>query len=1091
MQYENIHDSNFITLSDLLEKISDESFQVTKEHNIKKVHDLLNKSTVFASKCADKQELNQLSRILLKILQKIIHEYFNILKAQTNNGQEEININISDELINMQELKIMGDLIIICNRLFEIFLGLIKFSEKLECALLIKGISNKKEKLFSLNIEFNIIKENALEIFNVCSDFFVSQRKFLVYNSFFQELLITLDKNIFQDSLLLSFFLVSSISSNKNHTYSMDIEYELIFFLINYIFNRNTEFNDYFIQEFSKKFDCMENIKSNKDKSNIKKVKFADSVQNNIPEKENNQMKYQIPILKDIFVKGLDILHMENFNFQSFFKDQFIRIAKNHLIKEIIIQKNTHFFISNIGQFLIFRIFHDPEISASFIETYSQKNNYVTEKIIIEMFQLDQNFGEKILKELIISKKVLEYKDMFFRKCNKLDSAYIECLLIFDDQIHQLSFEMFEKIMKSHFLKFMTRKKKIYKQILLKASEFLRSLIETDEKLDKNKFLMILFKKLLISKDKKGKNEIYTRKLTQKQSIESDINLESKLNLTNTDNYDILIEIIDKIILFVNTFPSFLENIISFTNQVLMELDKIKNMESNIQEDIFFIESTKSDSSTNEVLRCSRTINTEILSKILQLIRPYLNLNFKNLFNHIDPIYLMQNVIFKKKIILDSLFFNSINAIYILICEIKNDIWINESNDLVSNEDNNLEKERLKHVFLENMKDIWSSDDLFRSFIIFKKIDLSKLIEQPIFRKLILEDLPEKNEKNNFFDVMGKEKTSVSFSLDDRTVFQNKPLKLISLNDNSKANFSDNFSRTSLSLKTEVSSQVESQHLESPKNNKTNKMVICDVDDTFSNISLIPDEKNKKNYTYKHLQIDLMTERMKRIYLDENSENQSNEKMYDFCQKRLMLNYFFKSGLAFYTSKLEFEVKKGIFALFCDFHQYLTEGSQFLLKLFLKNKFFAIKIENNRLIMILSVNTEEKILFQEDITSNRFNIAINCNSKMFSCFVNDYKNIFNLGKILKIEIGDNFKGIIQKILFFENEKFDHKYRASYPPEEYFCKYLKNLQKRCSFYNNFGFFMSSENPYFLSSKMRDISIQNVFSIEQYDFLQSKK
>ncbi|KRH94343.1 hypothetical protein M153_2910002986 [Pseudoloma neurophilia] len=1062
-----------VILVELLREIENtvtESFDMLKTKNISKLNDFLNQIFVVIGKCPNKKELGAITKTLIELFQKAQKVYFMSIDS-TDENTEEIQIEISENEKKFNHKQI-ENLLRICNRIMEIFLGIIKFSERFESCLTAKGMSINKEQVFFLNVYHNIKKETALEICNSSLNFFERQRKLVLFIQNFDE---KIKKSVCQDSLIFSFLLVTSISSNVNHTHSIGVE-EVFFFFINYIMNRNSELDEFFIKHFSKQY---YNLNS-KERSGA-----------------NNS------VVDSLSVRGCEVLQIGNLDFRSFFKNQLIRQNKVDLLREIILEQNSHSFIEEIGQFLIYKIFYHHEIAQTFIDTFKNENFSSTTSILTQMFTFDHGSTESLLKELIIVKNAIMYRDMFFEKCKRLDSAYIDCLSVLSFQVAFLSFEMVGKILKSHYLVFLVQDMDLFHKFLEKFSEYHFHMSLNDQKFDEDKFYIHLIDKMLIQKHNSQLNvaNILPKKMTEQWKTDSVESFSSNLSaIAKHSPLESTLESMQKSIMFLDFFPTAIEYILPFLKILLARFcskseRKDKNaFNDSASEDLFLQNSLMINTNTASEIFAIK--NTEVITRILNLTRPYvLNWNLQNLLRKLNPILLMKNHIFLEPLKLDSLLFNALNEVL---------YHITENNKIDQMTEMKTQNQEYVHVLIYELNNIFKSDDVFRTFILTKHFDFSRLLQIADFNDII--DINPNfhcefiHEQNNFYNQAPPDGTFPSFSqTTNRTVLQNKPL-----DNNLKINNTVDLQKTfveSLSNLSENSvgssfEEMNSKHRQIQTYgflNQNNHMTLSEIDESFSVVSLISrqnDNKSTKSYTNQHLFIDLMTDLMKLDFLKRNENFKLQHELVDFCRSRLLLNYSFKPGLAFYSSRITFETKKRNFCLFCNFFQYQSDGTQYIIKFHLELGFLGIRILNKTLQLINHIESNEKIIYQETLSNNRINTAFELHSKILSCDLNDERLRISTNKIKQIEIGDGFRGIVDKILFFEDEKFDHKYRKILQPEEFYDSCIQALEKRCSFYNNFGFIMFKDTPFYFSSKRRNIEIQNVFPIEQFDFERAK-
>lgn len=1105
-------------ISEYLSKLSADTFNVARLKNIENTTEFLEKLTIFFTQCSDKQIFNNITSDLIHILRKFMKGYFTFMDKYLN-ASKEMKIKISEKNDSDEEIEIMKALLNTCNKIFEIFLGMVKFTEKFESASISKGIGINSYKLFNIGIFHNLSKESALEICNTCLQFFETQRKLFNHtqNIFIDK--IQFEKNIIYDSLILSFILIASTSTNSNHTLALDVETEFIFFLINYIFNRNNEFIDYFLMIFSRKYSSKKQIDMNEDEMNIsdEKLLFKQDLQKD--DKKDFLMVKSHFFPKEIYERGLEILQLQNFDLFTFFRNQLIRNGKNSIIKDILIEKQSHSFILEIGQFLIHRIFHNTEIFSTFLETYNEKNKSTTYKICMIMFDIDRCHAEKTLKELIILNKTCSFADLFFTKCKKIDSAFLQCLFIHQNDLDKLAPEILEKIINSHYMSFIVQKKHLFEQLMTRTAKFIESSNKLSNESEKNEFIKKLTKILVTASRRNLKKKMMislnqTKKSKFNVSNVSLYTFEEDFSMYKKNSYDSLIQTIDRLIMFLNIFPAAFQYILPFLHVFLFNTCELHQLDMH---DFKQRENFLQDSFENIDLMCKNSFNKEknptehifsiifawentiILSKILNHTREYIQKShFQTYLINSNLKILMQEVIFPQHFRLDALFICLLQNIIDHIDVNFNTISLNkETKDVLQSDehitDNLIRQKEIIMFLLQNLKKIFLSDQQFRNYIIMKKIDTHKLLKHAYIRILIdhLFNDSNLNNKNNFYDQDKINQTMNSFNTsENKTIFRLHPLSNTLDSDQIIQKQSDNImKKRSYSTNLENIDQFNLSVQELDQDFKHKEMVLCDIDETFSNLSLNlqKEDPNTESYTYEHFEIDLMNDEMKKkFYEEEWIRHSKNTNILNYCHEKLNLNYLYKSGLSFYTSVVSFATQKASFCLFFDAYQYVTINSQFLFKIYTQNGFMAIKLCNKKFFKVRNKNGDENVEFLENLTGARINIALKFNSKILTCYVNELKFIFTTGKVKKIEIGKDFKGIITKILYFENEKFNHKYRTDIRIDKYFVKYLKNLEKRCKYYNHFGMFMCSDVPYFLTDEKRNIEIKNVWLIDQYDF-----
>ncbi|ELQ76647.1 hypothetical protein THOM_0366 [Trachipleistophora hominis] len=239
-----------------LEGICGCNFDMFEIANMAQVNELLEKIDRFLIKSLSKHELNILTRQLVVVMRQVESSFYVVLENTMKNITGEIIITASNtEKGNPTDLKKVELLLVLGNKVLELFLVITKFNEKWENGLIAKGIYKETMENKCLKVKQNLSRNAALELGNLAVQLFENIR------SNFLNAATGLQKNQMINMvsvnryLISSFCLLCSISPNANHTMCLNIEKEKVFFIINYILNRNSEYVSYFLTSFSQIYD--------------------------------------------------------------------------------------------------------------------------------------------------------------------------------------------------------------------------------------------------------------------------------------------------------------------------------------------------------------------------------------------------------------------------------------------------------------------------------------------------------------------------------------------------------------------------------------------------------------------------------------------------------------------------------------------------------------------------------------------------------------------------------------------------------------------------------------------------------------------
>jgi hypothetical protein len=210
------------------------------------------------------------------------------------------------------------------------------------------------------------------------------------------------------------------------------------------------------------------------------------------------------------------------------------------------------------------------------------------------------------------------------------------------------------------------------------------------------------------------------------------------------------------------------------------------------------------------------------------------------------------------------------------------------------------------------------------------------------------------------------------------------------------------------------------------------------------------------------------------------------KKAYDLIEcmlKKLEVENQYKEGLVFDASEISIEREMNNFCFYGMFYQYDYYGEQELVHLISKGASCLIGLHNGKLFKNMKYRKKnETILLKEKLMySNKLSLGMHVRNGTVLFHLNDVEYRASIGGgCTKLTIGKNFKGIITRLLWYENIAFNMKYLSSEKSRsEYYVDCLVDLEKLLIFKNQKGVYIDSLKPYFFSLSPFEVRIVNIF------------
>lgn len=255
--------------------------------------------------------------------------------------------------------------------------------------------------------------------------------------------------------------------------------------------------------------------------------------------------------------------------------------------------------------------------------------------------------------------------------------------------------------------------------------------------------------------------------------------------------------------------------------------------------------------------------------------------------------------------------------------------------------------------------------------------------------------------------------------------------------------------------------------------NLTSKKLL-NIDKLIIALSQIEDENFFIDYIYdeKHL-MELLSGYISNY---ENSFEQIGRIL-----KKLEKYSIHQTGITFYDSLIHFNLDSKNFCLYISAIQYDEDDIQSIVKFEGENVEIDILIFNGKIIeKIVMNNMTEKILLEGDVfTEFKILLGIKYSKGALKISLNSKKHVIKLRSISSITIGDKFKGIMQRIIWYENSHYKNEYLNDYSRTNLFINHLCDLQKKLIFRNENGFYIDNSTIYYFNKQL-NVEVVNVLS-----------
>lgn len=197
--------------------------------------------------------------------------------------------------------------------------------------------------------------------------------------------------------------------------------------------------------------------------------------------------------------------------------------------------------------------------------------------------------------------------------------------------------------------------------------------------------------------------------------------------------------------------------------------------------------------------------------------------------------------------------------------------------------------------------------------------------------------------------------------------------------------------------------------------------------------------------------------------------------------KTLEMYASYQSGIVFYDSFLKFNLQTNTFCLYIIAIQYDTHGEQSLLKLEGEDLKIELLVMDCKIIEEITVGdyTERILIDSEIFPENKISIGMRYSKGHIRISLNKKNHIIKNRSVSKIMIGARFRGIIEKVLYYENNHFKNEYLCDANRSCFFVSTLCSLEKKLIFRNENGFYIDNMVSY-LFNKQMDIEISNVIT-----------
>jgi hypothetical protein len=185
-------------------------------------------------------------------------------------------------------------------------------------------------------------------------------------------------------------------------------------------------------------------------------------------------------------------------------------------------------------------------------------------------------------------------------------------------------------------------------------------------------------------------------------------------------------------------------------------------------------------------------------------------------------------------------------------------------------------------------------------------------------------------------------------------------------------------------------------------------------------------------------------------------------------------------GLYFNKSYIRFTTDSRYFTLNIFFIQYSTEGAQILVSLFNNKNQFILGIKDG---IIYQESTINGIRLIKDIVRDPHTdiyIEIGYFNKKLVLSIDNKKYFLDIFRVSEVYIGDKFKGIITKILYYESVKYTKSRILHLDNSELYINILRNVEMYCVSRSISGMYIGSKKVYWWYKK-KEVEFYNIIDI----------
>lgn len=188
----------------------------------------------------------------------------------------------------------------------------------------------------------------------------------------------------------------------------------------------------------------------------------------------------------------------------------------------------------------------------------------------------------------------------------------------------------------------------------------------------------------------------------------------------------------------------------------------------------------------------------------------------------------------------------------------------------------------------------------------------------------------------------------------------------------------------------------------------------------------------------------------------------------------------YATGLALNDSVIDVKVDAKKYCIYCIFYQYDSTASCNLLTFVSPQGKITLGIANNR--YFVQSNTKSRTSFSllkgTGEISHKKSVAVKvegCKGTFHYC---SNKSTFKIDKTSRIIVGEGFKGVILRMLFYENVDYSDRFLSDGERCGYFLKHIKDLQKKLVYADSAGLYIDTLAPYHFTSRAIEVQFYNV-------------